>query len=512
MSKKIFRMILCGLLIAAMLLPGCAQPAQTTDREKETTPASSEVAETTTGEKDPFKGKSLLVVGDMVTVGAKTDGGDLRGWAEIVAEERGMTVKNAANVEAAVSAAAGTSQISAQIEAEKGNSYDFVLIEGGVNDAVKAVDIGRIVSKSAAETKDEDLDKETYAGGYEYLLKKAKEAFPDAVVGCVIAGRMTSQKGCVSDMRRFAQTVSLAGKKWGVPVLDLYNSETFEEEYMPKSLKHVKNDRITPNAAGHEIYGSYISAFLDEITGREYEPVFEIGPGTCDVGEVLNGKLVVYYGDSICDKSSHDYPEKLKTKFFSYAGRITEMYGTRDFNRGKSGASLSTVRQGNFIISQTRADQRRKVDMIVIEGGVNDAWDSAPVGEVSDMTAENFDKSKLDKSTMAGGLEELLWTLKTNHPEAVIVYMINFKLNSSIGKLNSMTHYVETIKELCDKWGVPYLDLYNDGWFNARFDITSKTHSTDGVHPNGPGYDMLAPVLAEFMADEYVKAKPEVLK
>ena len=511
-TKRILLTVFSGLLAFAMLLPGCAQAARTTEQTVlQTASLATELSATpseTKASEEPSKGKTMLAVGDMVSVGAASDGGAQRGWVEIVGEELAMTeITNAANADASVTAAAGGSLISGQIEENKGKSYDLVLIEGGVNDALKAVDIGRIVPKSAAETKAEDLDEQTFAGGYEKLLMLAKGAFPDAVVACVIAGKMNSQKGCVSDMRRFAEIVRLAGEKWGAPVLDLYNDGAFEEEYKPKSNKNVKNDRMTPNAAGHEIYGRYVSAFLREIDGREFEPTFKIGPGMCDIGSVLSEKVVVYYGDSICDKTSQEDPERQKTRFYSYAGRISEMYGTKELNRSKSGASLSTVRQGNLIITQTKADLRRKIDMIVIEGGVNDAWDSAPVGKPSDMTVEDFDASRLDRSTMAGGLEELLWKLTTAHPEAVIVYMINFKLNSGAGMLNNMTKYVETIKVLCDKWGVPYLDLYNDGWFNARFDIRSTTHSGDGVHPNGAGYDMLSPVLAAFMADTYLAAK-----
>ena len=196
-----------------------------------------------------------------------------------------------------------------------------------------------------------------------------------------------------------------------------------------------------------------------------------------------------------------------RTTYYSYAGRISELYGTKTYNRGRNSASFSTARGTNTITNQTKTDLNRKVDMIVIEGGVNDAMDSAPVGAVSDMTSENFDTDKLDKKTMAGGLEEVLYTLKENHPEAVIVYMILYKVDFSMGRCNDMDEYVDTIKALCDKWGVEYLDLYNDVWFNIKFNTKSRVYTNDGLHPNAAGYDFLTPVLAEFMADAYVKSK-----
>ena len=248
-----------------------------------------------------------------------------------------------------------------------------------------------------------------------------------------------------------------------------------------------------------------ISEFMGEIYSNKREPVFETKAGLCGVASVLSGKKVLYYGDSVCDKSFHDDPAR--TTYYSYAGRISELYGTKTYNRGRNSASFSTARGTNTIINQTKTDLNRKVDMIVIEGGVNDAMDSAPVGAVSDMTSENFDTDKLDKKTMAGGLEEVLYTLKENHPEAVIVYMILYKVDFSMGRCNDMDEYVDTIKALCDKWGVEYLDLYNDVWFNIKFNTKSRVYTNDGLHPNAAGYDFLTPVLAEFMADAYVKSK-----
>ena len=85
--------------------------------------------------------------------------------------------------------------------------------------------------------------------------------------------------------------------------------------------------------------------------------------------------------------------------------------------------------------------------------------------------------------------------------------MILYKVDFSMGRCNDMDEYVDTIKALCDKWGVEYLDLYNDVWFNIKFNTKSRVYTNDGLHPNAAGYDFLTPVLAEFMADAYVKSK-----
>ena len=583
--------------------------------------------------------RTALFAGDAFMAGVTADGAPKDSFAMAIADKFELSsVQNVASDGMAAAEIPGKPTVVSQLESETGNEYDYVIIGCGITDAAKAVDIGRIAVKSAEETKPEDLDLSKFAGGFENILMTAKKLFPDACIGCIIAPKITSDRGAVSDMRRYAEVMRLACEKWGVFVLDLYGedigveykpetavtastnmniyqnygpeyaidgdtstlfwcnggayensaftvdlgvlsgvtgvnlimgSEKYPNNYIHEGVLEYSSDgenytklcdlnktnRVTKcsesftaryvrvrataydvewplitefeiesepvpgadtgdlarpirvSAADYEKLFCRIADFMADTYGKKREPVLNTGPGLCDVKDVLSGKRVLYYGDSICDKSYHDDPAR--TEYYSYAGRICELYGVKTYNRGRDSASLSTARGANTIIAQTNIDLDRKVDMIVIEGGVNDAMDSAPVGKVSDMTPDNFDPSKLKKNTMAGGLEEVIYTLTENHKEAVIVYLIIYKVDFNTGRCSDMSEYVETIKALCDKWGVVYLDLYNDGWFNARFDIKSRAYSNDGLHPNAAGYDVLTPVLAEFMADTYIGAKSQ---
>ncbi|MBQ3868960.1 MAG: discoidin domain-containing protein [Clostridia bacterium] len=647
--KRIICFVLALLLIFSAAACGVNGPA---DTNIETAPRGTAESETlnpdTAAESvtepvpaEPLRDKAALFVGDALMTEVTADGQKKKSLAEAVAEKLEISdVKNVSTDGVCISQIPvpyGPTAASL-LEAESGNKYGIVIIEGGITDAARAVDIGRIVPKSADMTKPEDLDLYKFAGGFENTLLTAKKLFADACIGCVIAPKLTSDRGSASDMRRYAEVMRLACEKWGVFVLDLYDEETgieykpetgltastdmnvyqgngpeyavdgdtstlfwsnggaydgstftvdlgvlsevsginlimgserYPNNYIHKGVLEYSSDgenytklcdlnktnRVTKcgeyfkaryvrirstafdkewplitefeitaepvpgadtgdlyrpirmSAADYEKLTERTAEFIREIHTMKREPVFKIGPGVCDLASVLADKRVVYYGDSICDKTFHDDPAR--TVYYSYGGRISELYGAKMINRGKNSASLSTVRGENTIIAQTGADLKRSVDIIVIEGGVNDAMDSAPVGKISDMMRENFDPSKLKKSTLAGGLEEVLWTLTGNHSEAVIVYMILYKVDFDAGRCKDMTAYVEMIKALCDKWGVVYLDLYNDGWFNARFDIKSRVYSNDGLHPNAAGFDVLAPVLAEFMADTYVKAKQD---
>jgi lysophospholipase L1-like esterase len=153
------------------------------------------------------------------------------------------------------------------------------------------------------------------------------------------------------------------------------------------------------------------------------------------------------------------------------------------------------------------ASDKTKYDFVVLEGGVNDAWDKIAVGEVSPGTAEETDINALDRSTMAGGMEHLLYNAKKLYPEATIIFVFNFKLRAGApGNCGKMDDYIAEQKKICDKWGVPYVDLYSMDELTTALHPESKgTYSnvylSDFIHPTSAGYDIIYPYIEEFMID-----------
>lgn len=216
-----------------------------------------------------------------------------------------------------------------------------------------------------------------------------------------------------------------------------------------------------------------------------------------DTESALYQKRVLFCGDSICE-ASNDADGYAKYGGRGWAGRIMAWNDMAGSNKGKSAASVSDCRGTNTILAQLKAQAMGNYDFVILHGGVNDAWDNAPVGVMT----EGFD-GPFDESTYAGGLEASIKYAKETYEGAQLGYILNFSLPSATwGSISDMSEYFDMAKAVCDKWDVPYLDLYSNEDFNKN---VLKTHLTtyipDTVHPNSAGYDIISPLINDWMKE-----------
>lgn len=232
---------------------------------------------------------------------------------------------------------------------------------------------------------------------------------------------------------------------------------------------------------------SYASIFANAATLE-----FKTGI-TPDPESPLYQKKVLFVGDSITEARCEWNQGKT---IVGWPGRIIEGNDMLGINKGVSGASVSNCRGGNTILAQLQAERKNSYDFVIIHGGVNDAWDAAPVGTIT----EGFD-AKFDFSTFAGGLETTFKFAKENFKDAQFGFIINFKINrAGIGKLTDMTEYFDMAKQICEKWQIPYIDLYTDEDFNNnQLQYKRTTNLPDLIHPNSKGFDIIAPVINDWM-------------
>ena len=184
----------------------------------------------------------------------------------------------------------------------------------------------------------------------------------------------------------------------------------------------------------------------------------------------LKGRKALFTGDSICygAGSTGGYPKLVGEA----NGMVVENYGI-------SGSRIANTTDRDDSILSRISQMDEEADYVCLEGGVNDAWSSrVQLGEIS----SGFN-SVLDETTFTGAFESLLKQSIIKWKEAKIFYIIPHKM---IG----VDEYMDRAKALCEKWGVPCLDLRLCTGIFAYIDDMKQTYtaSGDGVHPNKKGY------------------------
>ncbi len=219
---------------------------------------------------------------------------------------------------------------------------------------------------------------------------------------------------------------------------------------------------------------------------------------------VLYKKSALFMGDSICDGT-----QDASIFYDAWAGRIGEINQMDYVNAGLSGTSISTCRANRYgrILTQLENNKNEDFDYVIMHGGVNDAWDSVAIGTVAD----DFELSSFKTNTFAGGLEELFYYATRYYPDAHLGFVLNFKIvNSSVASVNNnLDDYFAVAKQICEKWNIPYLDLYSNEDVMQDLAIGSSTYISDYIHPNCKGYDRLYVYIEQWMETLPVYQAPQ---
>lgn len=197
-----------------------------------------------------LQGKSISFNGDSICAGAGFTGG----YGKIIADAHGMTYENLA---------VGGGTITAEQYATDGSprhwvcrtianmnpDADYLIVEGGVNDAALGATKGTLSSGYTAT-----LDDTTFYGAFESMCKQLVTTFAGKKIGYIFVHKMTSNYHS-SYQNNYYTAAKECCEKWGVPYLDL-NIECPPLQYID-SLKNVytaNGDGWHPNEAGYRAY------------------------------------------------------------------------------------------------------------------------------------------------------------------------------------------------------------------------------------------------------------------
>ena len=240
----------------------------------------------------------------------------------------------------------------------------------------------------------------------------------------------------------------------------------------------------------------------------------------------LYGKTILWNGDSICaGKAFNDTDD-------AWAGRIAEANNMTYKNYAVGGGTITeNVQQGGVTkhsVCATLASMYSEnpyADYIVFDGGCNDAdLLGSMIGGNTPERLGTFSLSDFsgnyDEDTFCGAFESILYRMTNYWPEAKFAYIIPHKmgiLNDYRTDYTKVHHnyraYYDLAIQMCEKWGVQYLDLWDKCFFCPMIAHLCDTYSTmtqqeiydagmvyaDRQHLTQKGYDLEASMIENWL-------------
>lgn len=180
------------------------------------------------------------------------------------------------------------------------------------------------------------------------------------------------------------------------------------------------------------------------------------------------------------------------------------------------------------ISSKTRIkhlEEKGTPDIIIVYGGTNDIAgatlgtfdinspikfatlsDTPPVNPAS-LTDEQIDD--LDVSTFANAYVAMLIRLQRYYPEAIIICLTPNYCKTYYGtNYIKMKSFVDCMIEICDFFGVEYIDLRKVGI--GLMDMSDDTYTSnlpDGIHPGIKGHRLIAEYIFNFLNSHYLMSE-----
>ena len=200
----------------------------------------------------------------------------------------------------------------------------------------------------------------------------------------------------------------------------------------------------------------------------------------------LFGKKIIFFGDSItANKGSWGDADTIRAKY--------NMTGVNYAVGGMTYTILDSSNDSNniYLRMKSKLSDILDADYICFQGATNDAFRGVPLGEMLD---EDDFTTEVSTATFAGAFEMSCRLLRTQVPGAKLLYLTNIKIprNKNLGK------YVNIAKQICNKYSIKYLDLWNDSGmcsgiqsFNDKYysiDSSVSMEHGDETHPTAEGY------------------------
>ena len=239
-------------------------------------------------------------------------------------------------------------------------------------------------------------------------------------------------------------------------------------------------------------------------------------------GNKLYKKTIVWDGDSICaGKAFDDTREK-----DAWAGRIAAANDMTYKNYAVGGGTITenvlndagVSRHSVSATIEKMYSEFPNADYIILEGGTNDAdlignqLSGTIPARFGSFSTGDF-SGNYDRNTFCGALESTFYRAIQYWKGKKIGYIVAQKMGRGGNSSNSGNRraYFETAIQICKKWGIPYLNLWDDCYLNpnlpymyngnitATENVNAGSFYADGQHLTAAGYDFTASIVETWL-------------
>lgn len=209
--------------------------------------------------KEEFNKKRIIYFGDSITEGSANN---RISWVQYIDKiNKFDKSNNASRSGATFSKERIDNMIVTQVLKHKEEKYDYVLLQGGVNDAMVEAPLGKMNSSYELE----DFDPSTYIGMLDITFYYLTEYYYGSSIGVMIT-YPTSQAsdygwgGLTSSPDEYYKALRNVCDKWDISYIDFYNgklSHIITEEELPDGL-HL-------NDQGYQKISPYLADFIQTL-------------------------------------------------------------------------------------------------------------------------------------------------------------------------------------------------------------------------------------------------------
>ena len=190
-----------------------------------------------------------------------------------------------------------------------------------------------------------------------------------------------------------------------------------------------------------------------------------------------------------------------------YQPLVEEITGITSFvNYGVGGTTIAKLNSADTTAMSVRWNTMgADPDLITVWGGVNDFGYSYGSNGGTDLGAF----ADTDPLTFYGGLRTIIEGITTKYPGVKLAFVVTTPVSNAMGMRSAnakgfyLADYCKAVREVCEYYSIPYLDLQLKSGFNQQNIgiMTSNINGTasDGLHPSQLGMTQISTKIAAFL-------------